>query len=309
MTGHNVAILGGGGFVGRAIGRGLLERQANVVCLNRRGESGDRRIPGIRVERGDPQQVAGVLDRVQADIVIDCIGLFEHDTLPLIDALDSRGGRYVLLSSCDVYAAFGRVLGTEPGDVDNSPLVEASPIRTVLHPYARLGGPAEYDKIPLETYALNASQLGTRIARLPAMFGPGDPRHRFRDVVECVSNGTALEISKVKAAWRFAMVYVEDVGDGVAIYALKEDPVPSILHFGPDQHPTQAETQREFASAAGHELSMEIAGRDEEGRYDQHIMIDSSRARKELCWSPKTEITDAYRETWAWEAGLFPKTA
>lgn len=300
MAGQIVAILGGGGFVGKAIGRALLDCRADVFCLNRRGESGDPDIAGVRVDRRNPLQVIDVLDRLQADITIDCIGLIESDTLPLVDALNARGGRFVFVSSVDVYAAFGRVLGTEPGRVDTRPLSETSPLRSVLRPYSSIEGRAEYDKIPLEDHVLGATRLDSRIARLPAMFGPNDPRRRFKDVVSAALAGSSLEMPMDLARWRFDMLFIDDAGRGVAQLALADAPDSAVFHFGPDDHATQFEVKKRFARANGFELAISLT--EDAGEYRQDIVFDSSMAREKLGWMPQTDIDDAYRATWEWEA-------
>ena len=60
-----------------------------------------------------------------------------------------------MLSSGDVYRAYGRMLGTEPGPIEPTPLAEDAPLRSVLFPYRdKAQGPDDflysYDKIPVE---------------------------------------------------------------------------------------------------------------------------------------------------------------
>jgi nucleoside-diphosphate-sugar epimerase len=301
MAGQVVAIVGGGGFVGHAIGRALTESGAEVYCLNRSGESRDCDVQGVATDRQQTVQTLATLDRIQADVIIDCIGLSERDTIPFINALNERGGTYVFVSSVDVYAAFGRVLGTEPGNVDNTPLNETSPLRTVSRPFKNVEGREEYDKIPLEKHALAANNLDGRIARLPAMFGPNDPRRRFRDVAEAVLSSAKLAVPPDAGVWRFDLLYVKDAGLGVAALALSETLTEgAVFHFGPDVHVTQLEEKRRFAQAAGFEVQVTVKG--DAVSNGQDILLDSSLARSHLRWQPQTPIDDAYRITWEWEA-------
>ncbi|PHS27064.1 MAG: NAD-dependent dehydratase, partial [Robiginitomaculum sp.] len=148
---HKIMLLGGGGFVGNALARTLVNAGNAVLVLNRTGGS---MVPDVRVlavDRSRPDEVLAATKRFGADIVIDMIAFEEADTLPLLDWLAGQIGRYVLISSCDVYAAFGRLLGTESGPVDNKVLHEDAPLRTSLYPFRGLMEVRErYDKIPLE---------------------------------------------------------------------------------------------------------------------------------------------------------------
>src|ERR1039458_10088652 len=83
--------------------------------------------------------------------------------------------------------AYEIALGLAPGPLEPVPLTEESPLRTTLHPYRnRPAGSIpfdwvtpDYDKILVERVVRSEPSLAATILRLPMVYGPGDPLHRF----------------------------------------------------------------------------------------------------------------------------------
>jgi hypothetical protein len=72
-----------------------------------------------------------------------------------MEAFADRAGRIVLLSSGDVYRAYGRFTAIEPGPIEEGLLTEDSPLRSVLFPYRKKASSPEvleywYEKILAE---------------------------------------------------------------------------------------------------------------------------------------------------------------
>src|SRR5262249_62147576 len=95
--------------------------------------------------------------------------------------------RVVAISSQDVYRAYGRLIGTEPGPPDPVPLTEDAPLRERLYPYRGAAPrPAndprrwadDYDKIPVERAGLGEPALPGTLLRLPMVYGSRDGQHR-----------------------------------------------------------------------------------------------------------------------------------
>jgi len=68
------------------------------------------------------------------DVVIHMIAMGERDAHAATQAFRGRARRLVALSRGDVYLAYGRFTGLEPGPTVEDPLQESSPLRTVLTP-------------------------------------------------------------------------------------------------------------------------------------------------------------------------------
>ena len=81
--------------------------------------------------------------------------------------------RVVAISSADVYRAYGRLHGSEPGATEPVPLTEDAPLRERLYPYrGEFGGRLDdYDKIPVERAFSSEPDVRCTILRLPAVYG------------------------------------------------------------------------------------------------------------------------------------------
>ena len=93
--------------------------------------------------------------RVKPDVVINMIGLSEQDGTSQFEIFRNKIGRYVVISSADVYRAYDRLRLADPGDPDPTPLTENSPLRDKFCPYRADCKSLEdrlynYDKILLE---------------------------------------------------------------------------------------------------------------------------------------------------------------
>jgi nucleoside-diphosphate-sugar epimerase len=297
-----IALLGGGGFVGAPTAEALLRLNVDVTVLNRTGRSENPDVRAVKVDRTDTRAVIGVLDRLGSDALIDMIAFEEEDTLPLLAVLNERGGRLIFLSSCDVYAAFGRLLGTETGSTDKSPITETSPLRTTLYPYKIIGKRSDkYDKIPLEMAARACDNLDTRILRLPMMFGRGDRNRRFQSVSDAIRSTGRITLPRVDAEWRPPLLYIDDAATGIAAASLLTSSTDLSLHLGADKHPTWAEHAAGFADAVNRDL--EITIHEDNQKSLQNIVLDSSKTRDILDWKPNITMPEAYKNTWNAEQG------
>ncbi|QQD76166.1 reductase [Curtobacterium sp. YC1] len=158
---RRVLVLGGTGWLGRAIVDDLLADGADVTCLAR-GLSGD--VPeGARLIRAD-RLLPGALDQVSGtwDDVIELAHAPEL-VVPALDALADRAAHWTLVSTVSVYAR-----NDEPGADESALLVEPS-------------DPTEYADAKVLAERTTRSRVGSRllVARPGLIAGPGDPSDRF----------------------------------------------------------------------------------------------------------------------------------
>jgi nucleoside-diphosphate-sugar epimerase len=154
-------VLGGTGWLGRAIVRDLLAAGADVTCLAR-GESGDAP-DGAQLARVDRRET-GAYESVRGDW--DEVVELSHEAdlvEPALEALADTARHWTLVSTVSVYAR-----NDEPDADESASLVE---------PTDR----AEYADAKVVAERNSAARLGSRllIGRPGLIVGPGDPSDRF----------------------------------------------------------------------------------------------------------------------------------
>jgi nucleoside-diphosphate-sugar epimerase len=95
----------------------------------------------------------------------------------------------------------GRAVWVEPGGLESLPITEDSPLRTNRQLYApetlRMMRALfswvdeRYDKIAVEEAVLKNPHVAGTILRLPMLYGPGDPVHRFFPLLKRFAEGSS----------------------------------------------------------------------------------------------------------------------
>lgn len=67
--------------------------------------------------------------------MLDTLALTEQDAKTVVETFTGLARRLVVLGSGDVYRAYDRLRGADPGPPDPTPLTEDSPLRDKLYPY------------------------------------------------------------------------------------------------------------------------------------------------------------------------------
>lgn len=188
---RRVLVLGGTGWLGRAIARSALRTGAEVVCLAR-GESG---VPPagarlVRADRRDPgayDALSGDWDHVvelsyQADLVE-----------PALEELADRARHWTLISTMSVYRRNDETGANETAEV--------------LDPLDL----SDYGQAKVAAERASSARLGDRlvVARAGLIVGPGDPSDRFGYWVARLHRGGPVLIPETARRY----VQVIDVGD------------------------------------------------------------------------------------------------
>ena len=253
-------LIGGNGFIGRCVAAQLI-RQHHAVMVFHRGT-----MPvaaGAEEVRGDRNQLtasAPELKRFAPDVVIDLTISSASQAEELMNIFRGATQRVVMLSSMDVYSAVGIRQGTESGPLQELPLTEESELRRNLHPY-----PPEnlqilrktfawvtddYDKIPGERVVMNDRDLPATVLRLPMVYGPGDPLHRFYPVVKRIAdNRRHIIFPETLAAWHSPRGYVENVAAAIALAAADVRAARRIYNVCEQPSFSELEWARKIASA------------------------------------------------------------
>jgi nucleoside-diphosphate-sugar epimerase len=284
MTDHDpILVVGGSGFLGRALVGRLRQQGHQVVSASRNGE--------YRVDAASKYSVAKMFREVKPFTVYhltsESKGTRELDNMPA--TFDN-----------DLTAAFNLLLATA--------MLPREPGRVRFIMAASLEEP-EGDALPLTPYAaakLASTMYGrmfkayygvdVRICRLMMTYGPGQKDFKvipstintlLRDQPMRIGSGTR------KVDW----VYLDDVIDGL-IAAGQIDHLDDIVDLGTGRLVTVGEVAREIARQLGKEHLLEIG----EGARGTEVVraADTESARARLGFRAKTSLADGLAATIAW---------
>ena len=167
----------------------------------------------------------------------------------------------------------------------------------------------DYDKIPAEHTVLNDRELPGTVLRLPMVYGPGDPLHRFHPVVKRIADGRRhIIFPETLAAWRSPRGYVENVAAAIALAATNNRATRRIYNVCEEPSFSELEWARKIASVMRWEgefvvLPVERTPRHlvKPGNTAQHWTASSARIRHELGYEEPVAIEEAIRRTIGWE--------
>jgi len=302
-----ILILGGTSFLGPHVVRGVV-RRGHAVCIFHRGESEPDLPASVRHIHGAFESFQEHLEELRAfapDVVVDTVPYRDKSGLGVAHfaGVAQRG---VVVTSGDVYRAFARVWGSEPGAPDEVPLTEESPLRA--KPSPDLTDEIDYDNVEVERMVARSGLL-TTVLRAPIIFGPHDPLHRlYRYLKRMDDNRPAIILDSRLADWRFSRSYVQNVGDAVALAATTLAAGGKTYNVGP----SRTLTEREWISAVAraHGWNGEVIATPPDllpeqlhapFNTEQHLVLDSSRIRRELSYSEDVPLEDALALTIEWE--------
>ena len=315
-----ILAVGGTGFIGRFVVRDLIAAGHDVTVYHR-GHStapipkGAGEIIGGRSELGS--KLLDLLD-VRPDVVIDCILSSGTQAREVMDVFRGVTSRIVVLSSQDVYRAYGILLGLETGALQQVPITEDSDLRTHLRPYGpdhlkRMQGifswlDDEYEKIEVERTVMNDRDLPATVLRLPMVYGPGDPLHRLYPTVKRIDdNRPAILLEDGLARWSLPRGYVENVAAAIALAATSDRARARIYNVAEPALP-ELEWTRLIGEVAGWNGDVIALGKDQTPAHlrqpyntAQEWTVSSDRIRTELGFTDPVAIPEALRRTIEWE--------
>lgn len=308
-----VLLIGGSGFIGQRVIEWLRQRGHDIIIFHRGQTSTlpDREFERIRGNRLEIDRHIDAIEKARPDAAIDFLPWNDTDTRRVIDALNGRVERVVHLSSGDVYRAWGNFLSgrlSEP-----VPLAEDAPLRSQLYPYAGTQpGMEDYDKVLAERAILQAyyeEGYPGIIVRLPMVYGPGDPHHRTWEYVKRMLDGRpAILLGCCEAAWLWHRGYVEDVAFGIVLAAERDTCIGQVYNIGSRQTHTLAGWVRAIGDALGWKGNILLAPHpalpphlQKPYNYQQHIVFETDKIRRELGYYELTDPDEALRLTVEWQ--------
>lgn len=315
-----ILILGGTRFIGPHVVHRLIEWGHSVTIFHR-GLNQAQFPPSVRSILGDRRELDGhrlEFERLAPDVVLDMYAMCEQDALDSTRVLSGIAGRFVVVSSMDVYRAYGVLLGLEDGPPDPLPLVEDSPLRTRLYPYhgadtIPLDRTEEYDKIPVEQVVLTRPDLPGTVVRLPMVYGPGDFRHRLYPFLQRMDRGRpTIVLPESVARWQGVWGYVENVALAIALAVSEERATGRVYHVAEAEPVDELERLSRLAMVAGWPGRFVVIPNTQVPSWSpplnlaQRWVADSARIRRELGYAEAVDTQEALRRTMIWERASPP---
>jgi nucleoside-diphosphate-sugar epimerase len=300
-----ILIIGGTGFIGPFVIRALVE-QGHDVTVFHRGEAKTALPESVRRILGNRNELTAHrrdFERLAPDVVIDFVLSDARQATALMETCRGLTGSVVAISSQDVYRAYGVLIGREPGPPQATPLTEESEVRTQLHPYnvehLRMVQAAfpwiteDYDKIPVERTVLGDSALPGTVLRLPMVYGPGDPLHRFHPTLKRIDDRRpAILLEEGYARLHPPRGYVEDVAAAIALATVSDGTAGRIYNVASDQQFSELEWAQRIGQVAGWKGSVVAMSKERIPGHlisplntEQDWLVSSARIREELDYS------------------------
>jgi nucleoside-diphosphate-sugar epimerase len=313
-----VMVLGGTRFIGAAIVEELHAAGHELLLVHRGEHEPDGGAAAaadhLHADRRDLPHLRGAVADFGPEALVDTCAMAAADAETAL-ATAGDGVRLLVLSSMDVYRAFGAVLART--ETDAVPLDETSPVRPERYPYRghpRLGGEAwvrDYEKLDVEAAYLTREAT---VCRLPMVYGERDYQRREEPVLRRVRAGRD-RLPVGAGSWLWTRGYVRDVAAGVRLALESDAAIAEVLNLGEARTWTMGLWARHVLEAAGSAAELVrvpdvLLPEDLQalGTVPQHLLVDSSKARDLLGWAG-TDPHEALRRSVAWHLANPPSDA
>jgi nucleoside-diphosphate-sugar epimerase len=295
-----VLVLGGTKFIGRALVEELHRRGHDMLIVHRGAHEPDGWLDVQHLHRDRGSLSVSDVSSFAPDVVVDTSAMTHRDAELAVNAVRDDV-RFVVLSSMDVYEAYGNLLAGRSGEP--VPLAEDAPVRSSRYPYrGRYAGMEDYEKLDVEDIYRARRAV---VCRLPAVFGPHDEQRREDFILRRVVAGRT-QIPFGAGNWLWSRLHVHDAAVALAAVVEHRQIEDEILNIGPASTLTVRQWAKAILLAASSTSSM-VPVPDTalpgdlwlSASIGQHILADSSKARALLNWRDR-DPTVATADSVAW---------
>jgi len=318
LLGMKILVIGGTAFMGPWVVRELVAAGHEVTVFHRGKTLSElpKSVKSVRGDRHALQQHIDALREVRADVVLDMICFARTDAADLVGVFAGYVPRVVVASSCDVYAAFGGLIGVEDRTPGTGALTEDAALRTKRYPFrAQAKGSSDmmysYDKLDVEEALAGVTGLAASFVRLPMVYGEGDRQRRLAPYLKQMKETGGILLGASHAGWVSTRGFVENMGVAVAAIVTDGRAAGRVYNVADGTALTEEAFARAVAVAAGVGAEVvKVVGDDEvpvaarfPGDARHHLVIDSGRIRAELGYADRVSLAEGLARTVAWERG------
>jgi nucleoside-diphosphate-sugar epimerase len=303
----DILLLGGTRFIGRALWKQLRLNGHRVTVVHRGNHPltmAPEEVEDVLWDRARFPELPRELRGRSFDVAIDTCANEAGDVARLLAA--SLCKRLVLLSSVDVYRAFGTVLGDQ-APTDPVPIAEDAPLRANRFPFKDvIPGKEKYEKIDCEMEALSNKSTEAVVLRLPFVYGPHDYQCREWFFLRRFVKNKPVVLGGC-GAWLGTRIYVEEVAAAVELCAIHPKAAGQIYLLGEPSTPTLYQLAYQIADAA--ELPAEVIEIPDAylpphlANYitrPQHLLFSTEKIRQELGYREQKSPREYLQETARW---------
>ena len=309
-----ILVIGGTGFIGSFVVRDLV-RLGHQVAVFHRGNAKPAlpdSVQRIIGNRNDIEAYRAQFEKLRPEVAVDFILGDDRQATRLMETMRGLTERVVAISSQDVYRAYEVLLRKTPGPLQQLPITEESELRTVLHPYSaeQLRATQEafswftetYDKIPVERIVLGDPKLSGTVLRLPMVYGPGDPLHRFFPMLKRMDDNRPFILMQADfAGFIPPRGYVEDVAAAIALATVSSRAAGRIYNIAAEQNFSEIEWARKIAQSVGWKGAIVPMPA---GQIPAHLRIPLNAAQKWVVSSARIRAELGFVEPTPFEAGI-----
>ena len=319
----NILIIGGTNFIGPAVICHLINMGHQVTVFHRGKTASElpESINHIFGDRSNLSDFKSEFENLSPDVVLDGIAYTEEDAVETMNTFKGIAGRIVVISSIDVYRAYGVILGQESeSDLEPVPLTEDSPLRTSYYPFQNLPNrplnvPAEYEKILVEKVVMSEPELPGTIVRLPMVYGCNDPLNRLFPYLQRIDeNRPFIVLEESIANWYGSYGYVENIAYAIALAITNEKAKNRIYHVAEEKTLSESERVERLGKIAGWEGKVMAVSKDKlptdwslPVNAEQNWFVDSTRIRKELGYIEIFSQDEALQKSIEWQKKYPPQ--
>src|SRR5262245_51706359 len=296
-----ILILGGTSLTGPFTTRYLVEQGHQVSIFHRGKHQVDLppTVNRILGERRKLDESIGEFKQLAPDGVLDMLAFTREDAEMLMRVFRGVAQRVVVPGSSDVYRAFGRLHGTEPGPAEPIPFDEDAPLREKLSIHGE-----EYEKRWVEQVVMSDPALPGTILRYPMIYGPNDGGRTFDIVKRIIDQREVIVYDEGVARWRWSRGYAENVAWATALAVTNERAAGRIYNVAEPEGLSYLEWTQRVIRAAGWTGRIVVVPRGsfkDPAHYEHHWVMDTTRIRAELGYMEVVPQEEAMRRTVEWQ--------